>query len=177
MSVKPTRVQKICTLWTHDDNFSREDVIFNGDKFPELPATPGSLMQIIALSHAPSIRDFQATAKNNKDGTNVKIEDTIKDTFSENHSRRSRRGSIKITLDENGVVINGGRDVDLEKSYVFVAKPVSADLKSKYPNLQVSLNTSPKSEPRLSSIRRCPLPRELLKSLASATGFRSWLRR
>jgi hypothetical protein len=44
-----------------------------------------------------------------------------------------------LTLDENGAVIPGGREVDPEKSYIFVAKAITPDLRSKYPNLQVSI--------------------------------------
>lgn len=139
VSVKRTRVQKVCTLWTHDDNFSRDDVVFNGEKFPELPATPGSLIQIIALKQATAVRDFQASAKSTaKDPSQTKADDSSKDAFHDTYSRRTRRGSVLITLDENGSLIQGGRDVDTEKSYIFVATAIPADLKSKYPNLQVS---------------------------------------
>ncbi|KAH7130309.1 hypothetical protein B0J11DRAFT_249003 [Dendryphion nanum] len=142
MSAKHTRVQKVCTLWTHDDNFSRDDVVFNGEKFPELPANPGSLIQIIALTHATAVRDFQpTTAKETpKDSSgSTRFDDSNKDSSQDHHSRRTRRGSVRITLDENGSLVNGGREVDTEKSYVFVAKAVPATMKSQYPNLHVSI--------------------------------------
>lgn len=143
VSDRHTRVQKICTLWTHDDNFSRDDVVFNGEKFPELPTTPGSLIQIIALKHTSAVRDFQTTAKNApKEASQARGDDSSRDTLPDTHSRRSRRGSVKIMLDENGSPIQGGRDVDMEKSYIFVAKPLPNDLKSKHSNLQVSLQVS-----------------------------------
>ncbi|KAF2180031.1 hypothetical protein K469DRAFT_640248 [Zopfia rhizophila CBS 207.26] len=140
-SLKHTRVQKVCTLWTHDENFSKDDVVFNGEKFPELPATPGSLIRIIALKHATAIRDFQTSAKMaSKDANQVKIEDASKDAIPDAHPRRARRQSVMLTLDENGTIIQGGREVDPEKSYIFVAKPMTPDVKSKYPNLQVSIS-------------------------------------
>ncbi|ORY02057.1 hypothetical protein BCR34DRAFT_493449 [Clohesyomyces aquaticus] len=140
VSVKHTRVQKICTLWTHDDNFSRDDVVFNGEKFPEFPATPGSLIQILALAQITAVRDFQSTAKNaQKDANASRSDEESRHVTSQSHGKRSRRGSLMITLDENGAPIQGGREVDVEKSYIFVAKPLSADLKSKHPNLQISL--------------------------------------
>lgn len=136
---KRTRVQKVCTLWTHDDNFSRDDVVFNSDKFSELPATPGSLMQVIALKYGTATRDFQSSSRNvGNDSIHAKAED-FKDAATDTHSRRSRRGSTKITLDENGSVIQEDREVDTEKSYIFVAKPFPVDLKSKHSNLQVSI--------------------------------------
>lgn len=133
LSNRRTRVQKVCTLWTHDENFSKEEVVFNEEKFPELPTSPGSLIQIMALKHAPSVRDFQPTPHQTQgDGDG-------QDGFPETHSRRSRRGPVRITVDENGSVIQGGRDVDPEKSYIFVARSMRSELKSKHPNLQVCL--------------------------------------
>lgn len=138
VSVKRTRVQKVCTLWTHDDNFSRDDVVFNGEKFLELPATPGSLIQVIALKYGTAVRDFQSSARaSSKEVSQGKADDST--AVTEIHSKRSRRGSVRITLDENGSVIQEGREVDLDKSYIFVAKRFPADLKSKHPNLQISI--------------------------------------
>jgi DEP domain-containing protein 5 len=139
VSAKHKRVQKVCTLWTHDENFSKDDVVLNGEKFSELPATSGSLIQILALRHVTAVRDFQTAAKAAlKEGSHMKGDSTTTDASADTNSKRSRRGSVKITYDENGLIIEEGRDVDPEKSYVFVAKPMAADLKSKYPNLQVS---------------------------------------
>ncbi|KAF1972171.1 hypothetical protein BU23DRAFT_508928 [Bimuria novae-zelandiae CBS 107.79] len=136
---KRTRVQKICTLWTHDDNFSKEDVVFNSEKFSELPATPGSLIQVIALKYGTATRDFQPSSKVIvQDNGQVKPED-FRDTTTDSLPRRSRRGSVKITLDENGAIMQEDREVDMEKSYIFVAKSFPSDLKSKHSNLQVSI--------------------------------------
>jgi len=140
-SGRRTRLQKVCTLWTHDDNFSRDDVVFNSDKFAELPATPGSLIQIIALKHGTSVRDFQVVPKPPpKDTIQPTAIDSSKSTTPEPYTKkRSRRGSIKVTIDENGAVLQEGRELHSEQSYVFVAKPFPADLRAKHPNLQISI--------------------------------------
>jgi hypothetical protein len=130
-------VQKICILWTHDDNFSREDIVFNGEKFPELPTDPGSLLQIVAIQTDDTIRDFHAGPKSTQHDAKSKVESIAKSSGADAHQKRNRRDSITITIDENGSTIPGGRDIDDEKAYVFVPKALSADLKSKYPNLQV----------------------------------------
>ena len=135
---RPTRVQKICTLWTHDDNFSRDDVVFNGERFTELPATPGSLIQVIALKYGTATRDFQPSSRVQKDNGQSKVADS-KDNAGPSLSRRGRKGSVRLTLDENGAVIQEDREVDVEKSYIFVAKPFPTDLRSKHSNLQVSI--------------------------------------
>lgn len=138
-SVAKPRVQKICTLWTHDDNFSREDIVFNGDKFPELPVAPGSLLQIVAINSGTAVRDFQGNTSNTQMRAFQAMADvTPKNVDLGSHAKRDRRGSITITIDENGMPVPGGREVNTEKAYIFVAKPLPTDLKAKHTNLQVS---------------------------------------
>jgi hypothetical protein len=132
-----SRVQKICILWTHDDNFSREDIVFNAEKFPELPTDPGSLLQIVVIQSDDTIRDFRTGPKSTQHDTKPKVEDVGKSSGTDAHQKRNRRGSVTITIDENGSTIQGGRDIDAEKAYVFVPKALPADLKSKHSNLQV----------------------------------------
>jgi len=132
------RVQKVCTLWTHDDNFSRDEIIFNGEKFPELPTSAGALLQIVAIHADHTVRDFHTGSKSqSQDATHFEADALHKDSNIDNHPKRNRRDSITITIDENGSTIPGGREIDAEKAYVFVPKPLPADLKTKYLNLQV----------------------------------------
>jgi hypothetical protein len=128
----------VCTLWTHDENFSKEIVVFNEEKFPEIPLSPNTLIKILALKTAPAVRDFQVPGKNDASDSGAgRGGDSVHDGHPEARSKRSRRGFVVTTIDENGAVIPGGRDVDPERSYVFVAKPMSSDLRSKHPTLQV----------------------------------------
>ncbi|KAF1927822.1 uncharacterized protein M421DRAFT_421022 [Didymella exigua CBS 183.55] len=132
---KHTKVQKICTLWTHDENFSRDDIVFNSDKFPELPNTPGTLLQIVAaINTGTAVRDFSSSAKAH-DSPQAKAETPLKDA-TDSQSRKSRRGSFSRTIDENG---SAGHDVDSEKTYIFAAMPLPQDLKAKHAYLQVSI--------------------------------------
>lgn len=136
---KQTRVQKICTLWTHDENFSRDDIVFNSEKFPELPTTPGSLLQIVAINSGTAVRDFSSTTKvPPHDAAQASAGPVPKDT-ADTPSRKSRRGSLSKTVDENGSTVPGGRDIDTEKTYIFASKPLPHDLKSKHANLQISI--------------------------------------
>lgn len=138
-SSKLTKVQKICTLWTHDENFSRDDIVFNGDKFPELPTTPGTLLQIVAINAGTAVRDFSSSVKTSThDSPQLKGEALPKDA-ADVQSRKSRRGSFSRTIDENGSAMPGGHDVDLEKTYIFASMPLPQDLKAKHANLQVSI--------------------------------------
>jgi hypothetical protein len=138
-NVKATRVQKVCTLWTHDDNFSRDDIVFNGEKFSEIPTAPGTLLQIVAIDSGTAVRDFQTTAKSaHFDTSQARGENIVPEPSVHPSPGRTRRGSITITIDENGSTYPGGRDIDAKKAYVFAVAALPADLKSKYANLQVS---------------------------------------
>jgi hypothetical protein len=133
-----TRAQKVCILWTHDDNFSREDIVFNGDKFPELPTDPGSLLRIVAVHTNDAVRDFHTGPKSAQHDVQSRLESVVKHSSTDAHQQRDRRGSISAAIDDNGSTVPGEREIDTEKAYVFVPKALPADLKSKYANLQVS---------------------------------------
>lgn len=138
-NAKVPRVQKVCTLWTHDDNFSREDIVFNGDKFPELPTAPGTLLQIVAFDAATAVRDVHSHGKSAQpDAPRAGGRMRAKGDGTSGLPVTERRGSMTITIDENGSTIPGGRDIDTEKAYVFAVTALPADLKSKHANLQVS---------------------------------------
>lgn len=131
-------MQKVCTLWTHDDNFSRDDIVFNSERFPELPTGGGSLLQIVAIQEDNAVRNFNAGLKSAQhDVAHAEFEAPYKDGNAHHHSRRHPRDTNTITLDENGSAVPGGRDIDADKAYVFVPKALAPDLRSKYPNLQV----------------------------------------
>jgi hypothetical protein len=139
VNVKVTRAQRLCTLWTHDDNFSRDDIVFNGEKFPEIPTAPGTLLQIVGIDSGTAVRDFQTTAKTaHCDTPQVKGDNIARDAGVTGHPSRTRRGSITITTDENVSTFPDGRGMNVEKAYVFAVTAVPADLRSKYANLQVS---------------------------------------
>lgn len=136
-----TRVQKICTLWTHDDNFSRDDIVFNGEKFAELPTEPGTLLQIVAPHSQTAERDFQTTpaVRNPKLGSPIAKATGTNSSNANPSGGRTRRDSITITVDENGSTLPGGRNIESEKAYVFAVTKLSPDLKSKHANLQISI--------------------------------------
>lgn len=138
-SSKHARAQKICTLYTHDENFSREDIVFNNEKCPELPAAPGTLLQIVAINAGTAVRDFSSTTKTaSHDAAQSRSEPGSKDTH-EAQLRKSRRGSFSKTIDENGSVAPGGHDIDTGKTYIFASKPLPLELKTKAANLQISI--------------------------------------
>ncbi|KAF2428924.1 hypothetical protein EJ08DRAFT_650710 [Tothia fuscella] len=134
------RIQKVCTLWTHQPDFSTDDVVFNADRFAELNLQPGSLAQIIPIISGTSARDF--VQENPKRDHPTKSKRDI--SHHNGKLLRITRGtqSSAITFDENGSYINAGKDTDESRSYCFVARDASAEMKQKNPNLQISISST-----------------------------------
>ncbi|KAH7395088.1 hypothetical protein DE146DRAFT_615572 [Phaeosphaeria sp. MPI-PUGE-AT-0046c] len=134
------RVQKVCTLWTHDDNFSRDDIVFNGEKFPELPTTPGTLLQIVAVDSGTAVREFQPNVNSTQHhASHAKSHDAAQEHGTGHVPERTRRESMTVMINQNGSKLPGSRDIDEEKAFVFSVAALPADLKSKHANLQVSI--------------------------------------
>ena len=136
---KTQRPFKICTLWVHEENFSKEDIVFNASKFVECAIQAGSLARIIAIKPATAVRDFQNT----------------NDLTNEDEAPNPRRGSAsglckpkqdifheidEPFYDENGAKVEDGRLLDFGRYYVFMAEDASSELKTKSPTLQISLS-------------------------------------
>lgn len=113
--------------------------MFNADKFPELPTALGTLLQIVAIDSGTAVRDFQSTTKSAHPDVSQapSLGNPSKDDDNRALPERGRRGSMTITIDEKGSKIPGGRDIDVDKTYVFAVSTLPADLKSKHANLQV----------------------------------------
>lgn len=137
-TARTSRAQKVCTLWTHDENFSKEDVVFNSERFPELQIPPGSLAKIIALKQSTAVRDFQSAPRDSSADTaqRNRPDGGRRPSLATISARRARRNSVSI-FDETGMQLLDQREVDKDMQYVFVCKPASAELKAKHPNLQV----------------------------------------
>jgi len=141
------RVQKFCTLWTHDASYSSEDVVFNLDRFRELDLQNGSLAQIIVLPQGTAVRDFQES--NNANGTDkLRSDSALKSKSAHSHhhhhqsSLRAQNDSTILTFDESGARIPESRRIEGQRSYVFVVKDASPELKLRSAGLQVSVSNA-----------------------------------
>ncbi|KAI9815364.1 MAG: vacuolar membrane-associated protein iml1 [Thelocarpon impressellum] len=139
------RVGKLCTLWVHEENFSKEEVILNATLFPAQSVKLGELAEIVAVKPRTSSRDFQESGQRVPD-------DEARPDESTGGSGRARLGeegenrtgsTSYLSPDEEPV--EGHRDEpNRRKRYVFLVKDMSNEQKSKQPNLQVdaALNTA-----------------------------------
>ncbi|KAH8808764.1 vacuolar membrane-associated protein-like protein IML1 [Xylogone sp. PMI_703] len=120
-------VERKCILWTHDESFSKEDVIINLDLFPGVK--PGELMAIMALKTDSGVRDFHDKAQTHKH----ELEALGLSLRRERSNSNSREGSELDGVKQN-------YDVDPSKRYLFIAKEMPKDLKNKLPSLEVSVS-------------------------------------
>jgi hypothetical protein len=119
---KPT-VERRCIIWVHDEAFSKDEVVLNLDLFPDVKA--GELMAIVALKTSSGVRDFQEKAQSEADNLAAA---TSRDRSSSNPRNPTHaNGEVK-------------HDLDLGKRYLFVAKGMPKDLKSKNPALEISVS-------------------------------------
>lgn len=130
----PRRIQKVCTVWTHDADFSAEDVVFNFDRFAELKLSSNSLAQLIPIPQGSTVKDFVRSGKRKKEKTPACLTDPSK-------KQPSQKEAAVSTFDENGVPLTGVIETDEDRAYVFVARDGTPAMKQKYPTLQVSTNT------------------------------------
>lgn len=125
VALKPI-IERRCNIWVHDENFSKDEVVINLDLFPDVKS--GELMAIAALKTDSGIRDFQDKAQNSK--TNG---ESIAPTT------QSDRGH---SISKNPVQVNGSEvnhDVDRGRRYLFIGKDMSKEMKTKQPNLEISV--------------------------------------
>jgi hypothetical protein len=136
------RVRKLCAIQTHEQNAagSKEDVIFNIDRFPELGIRPGDLVQISAVAEPPPTRNAEKrTPSAAKDASSAS---TLRaaGSDSERPATSRRVGPQIVTYDENGNTILGPKDGDPQRSFVFVVREMTEEQKQKHQGLQISLS-------------------------------------
>ncbi|KAF2396652.1 hypothetical protein EJ06DRAFT_559768 [Trichodelitschia bisporula] len=129
------KVQKLCTLWYNDANFPNEDVVINLDRFAELGLREGSLAKIVAFHEGTSVRDFQDTAPASTRNTASRV--VTGNSHPPSGKGKSSTHTTK-TFDEHGNR-TAVEDDQNHGAYVFVVKDAPADLKQRYPALQISV--------------------------------------
>jgi DEP domain-containing protein 5 len=119
--------ERKCTVWVHEEQFSREEVLLNLDLFPKNAVKPGDLMAIIGLKTDTAACDFQDRSTSSKKALdNIAVSFQLNPKFLE-------------TEFNNGGARNAMHDADLEKRYLFTVSDMSKELKARQPSLEVSV--------------------------------------
>jgi DEP domain-containing protein 5 len=113
-------------IWVHDEQFSKEDVVLNLDVFPHDRVKAGDLMAIIGLRSDVAKQqgvDFAAR----------KIAESLSGSLQPYSTTNDRKSS------EDSNSVDSRRDLDLDRRYLFAVKDMTPEMKSKYPNLEISV--------------------------------------
>lgn len=131
-----------CSLWVHDENLSREDVLLDSAVFPKDAVRPGDLVEVASLRKTPAEEESAAGTGilNTTNGAESRAagEDGVTPSVAQvsavdgQHIGRRTGPHDASTLQDRG-----GGVSERQRSYVFVVKELSPELKQKYPNLQV----------------------------------------
>ncbi|TVY56894.1 Vacuolar membrane-associated protein iml1 [Lachnellula cervina] len=118
--------QRKCTLWVHEEAFSKDDVVLDLDLFPDVK--PGELMDVVALKADSGVRDFQEVAQpSRKDG------DSLSATMQ--RQRSNSNSDSPSTASGN----HARRDSDIGKRYLFIAQEMSKEVKAKQSRFEISV--------------------------------------
>ncbi|KAF2672201.1 hypothetical protein BT63DRAFT_422708 [Microthyrium microscopicum] len=134
-------VQKLCSLRTHDANTFKDDIIFDLNKFPELSAHPGDLIHIVALAESSSSLD--ASNSNRKSGRDARHQPSGSESSRPSTRPSAGRTTTGVTTyDEQGRVVSPTKVRDKARSYVFVARELSADERAKLQGACLSVSAT-----------------------------------
>ncbi|TVY94159.1 Vacuolar membrane-associated protein [Lachnellula willkommii] len=118
--------QRKCTLWVHEEAFSKDDVVLDLDLFPDVK--PGELMHVVALKADSGVRDFQEVAQpSRKDG----------DSLSATMQRQRSNSNSDSPSTASGNYAR--RDSDTGKRYLFIAQEMSKEVKAKQSRFEISV--------------------------------------
>lgn len=123
--------QRVCTLWTHDVSFFQDNIVFNMSLFPNGTVLRDQLLSVTPHQGFTASHDFQDDAA--KQGVERRKTQPKTTPFSEAGDGANR-----------GVPRD---DVNIPESvtdwFMFKAQDMSADQRTRHPNLQVSLVIGP----------------------------------
>jgi len=116
--------ERLCTLWVHDDTFSKRPVIFNKALLASQghhAVQQGTLLKVVRATTGVAVHDFQSA------------DDQPKSAHS-NHQTSSEA----LPDATQASALQGGSEVDgARKHLVFVLEELDSDLLTKHPSLQV----------------------------------------
>ncbi|KAI5296048.1 vacuolar membrane-associated protein iml1 [Ascosphaera acerosa] len=111
--------QRVCTLWVHDESFSREDVLLNLNSLPDLAINVGDLVEVRSVASVPPTtraRDLHVSHASN--ASIDRSEESSRNDRSSHRDKKFRTGGL-----------------------IFRAQAMPPDLQARQPDLQVSIAT------------------------------------
>lgn len=123
-------LERRCVLRIHDEATSKEEIVINFKHFSKDNLKQGQLMAIIALkSDTTGVRDFQT-----KSPTVTKTYENLSSSICVDPNLPD------IVISREGLGNESHHNVDTDKKYVFAVKGMSADMRTKQPQAEVSIS-------------------------------------
>lgn len=113
-------------MWTHEESFSKHEVVLNLDLFPGV--AQGDLMALVPLKADLGTREHQE-----------KTQGTKKDTDNLSTAMQRDRSHSNPQSLSQGSGTESKPAIDIEKRYLFIAKERCRDMKEKPQGLEVSV--------------------------------------
>ena len=134
-----SRLGRLCTLWVHDDNFSKEEVILDTSLFPPDTLRAGCLAEVVAAGSRITSRDFQDVAERaaENDCRSGKAGGLASVASLDAEVDPSSGNSTPVPVDDRRLAPEDTQELDRQNRYVFLVKDMSKDQKTKHPKLQV----------------------------------------
>ncbi|KKY13711.1 putative vacuolar membrane-associated protein iml1 [Phaeomoniella chlamydospora] len=134
------RWSKTCSVWVHDENYSKEDVLLDLDILGKDVLKPGDLVEVTAAISQSETYDFQTRSEQASRGNTTAT--GVLDAVGQGRARTERPWNPRQstnTEDQDDLSPDGPHS---KNSYVFVAKFIPSDVKSRAAGVQISLKST-----------------------------------
>ncbi|SLM34016.1 Winged helix-turn-helix DNA-binding domain [Lasallia pustulata] len=131
-------VGRLCPLWIHDDNFSKDQVLLNLALFPRGTVKVGDLIQVVPQSAGTENKDYE---HRHDAGPRVKRSHRGGEDDEETPGREPSTPSLEASAKEESA-FSSGKESDASARYVFKAKEMGSELLSRNPTLQISISST-----------------------------------
>ena len=125
------------TVWMHDDNFSKDEVLVAPDIFGDDSLPPGALLEIAVLKPSAGLRD----ARNNVEAVSNGSDSATFRSSSSVNKGCGEQPEPRIVPSKSPMQ-NETFALDPRTRYCFIAKPMPPDIRASHPMLQVSITSS-----------------------------------
>lgn len=139
-SVTAFSVERLCSLWTHDDNFSKDDVLLNlVALFPRGTVEAGQLFQVVPQITATVSKDFEQL---HDGGQAVNPSHCGGEDAEKSHGKDPSTYHVEEAPAKEECASHSGEESGASTRYVFTVKEMGSELLSRNPTLQISISST-----------------------------------
>lgn len=135
---------KTCTLWLHDDNFSKEALLLNQNAFGDGHINAGDLVEILPVRTTSEARDFRHLPESTiKFASGIGEGDgSLRNTIYSHSSREKNNVSTGTGDRDHSASYDQMPNLEGQPRCIALVKPLPPEIKARQPALQLSLTAS-----------------------------------